>query len=246
MGTLEENKSVWNSTYSWPADGEEWSSAWGSAAMQWYGTLLPLIHTFVPANVILEIACGKGRWTQYLKNIGKKLLAVDLSENCIEACRRRFSEDRHVEFYVTDGISLSMVADASIDFVFSFDSLVHADAVVMRSYVKELSRVLSCEGVAFFHHSNLAAFQEEDIENTHWRAPDVSADLVASYCKELNLECISQEIFPWADTIVSIDAISVIVHRQAKLAKGELTILQSDLMREAALLKRFVDIYALT
>ena len=52
-----------------------------------------------------------------------------------------------------------MVADRSVDFAFSFDSLVHADAEVLDAYAAELARTLAPDGVAFIHHSNLGAYR---------------------------------------------------------------------------------------
>ena len=46
-----------------------------------------------------------------------------------------------------------MAADASIDFAFSFDSLVHAEANILESYISELARVLKANAIAFIHHS---------------------------------------------------------------------------------------------
>jgi hypothetical protein len=43
-----------------------------------------------------------------------------------------------------------------VDFVFTFDSLVHAEINDIEAYLSELSRKLSQDGVAFVHHSNLA------------------------------------------------------------------------------------------
>ncbi len=51
-----------------------------------------------------------------------------------------------------------MVADGSIDFVFSFDSLVHAEEDVIRSYLDQLGQKLRPDGVGFLHHSNLGEY----------------------------------------------------------------------------------------
>jgi hypothetical protein len=52
-----------------------------------------------------------------------------------------------------------MVPDDSIDFVFSFDSLVHAEADVMQAYLNQLVRKLKLNGVGFIHHSNIGEYQ---------------------------------------------------------------------------------------
>ncbi len=154
MPTIEENQLVWDNAYDWSAAGDEWSGAWGTAEMQWYMTLLPRIHAFLPAPTILEIAPGFGRWTQFLKDRCDRLVVVDLSERCIEACKERFRDDAHITYHVNDGRSLAMVEDHSIDFAFSFDSLVHADASVLQAYLEQLATKLTPDGVAVLHHSN--------------------------------------------------------------------------------------------
>jgi len=85
-------------------------------------------------------------------------IAVDLSPKCVEHCKQRYSIDGHVEFHVNDGRSLSMVSDDSIDFAFSFDSLVHAEEDVLEAYLKELSKKLGPGGTGFIHHSNMGAY----------------------------------------------------------------------------------------
>ena len=64
----------------------------------------------------------------------------------------------HISYHVNDGKSLAMVPDESVNFAFSFDSLVHADLDVLRAYLVELRNKLSPDGVAFLHHSNIGAY----------------------------------------------------------------------------------------
>jgi len=53
-----------------------------------------------------------------------------------------------------------MIQDKSIDFVFSFDSLVHAEAKVIEAYLNQLAMKLSQNGIGFIHHSNLGKYQQ--------------------------------------------------------------------------------------
>ena len=109
MPSIEENLSVWNRSYDWSQEGDEWSSAWGGPEAEWFGTILPRIHALIPAGTILEIAPGFGRWTHYLKDHCERLIVVDLSEKCIEACKTRFSSSAHITYHVNDGRSLEMI-----------------------------------------------------------------------------------------------------------------------------------------
>src|SRR5438046_7031300 len=76
--------------YDWKEAGEEWSEPWGSSEAQWFGAILPRIRDCLPAETILEIAPGFGRWTHYLKDHCQNLWAIDRVAECIEACRQRF------------------------------------------------------------------------------------------------------------------------------------------------------------
>lgn len=138
MPSIDWNMKEWDRRHGWPKQGEEWSQPWGSAEAQWKHTLLPRIDHFVPCGTILEIAPGYGRWTVYLKELCKRLVLVDLSATCIAACRERFKADKKIDYYVNDGKDLAMVEDRSIDFVFSFDSLVHVELEVLEAYVRQI------------------------------------------------------------------------------------------------------------
>ena len=145
--------------YDWKDAGEEWSEPWGSSAAQWTEAILPRLKGYVPATTILEIGSGFGRWTHYLKDYCEHLLVLDKSPEFIEACRQRFGDDSKLAYFVNDGRSLGMLPDESVDFVFSFDSLVYPDRAVIDSYLGELAKKLRIGGKGFFQ-SNLAAYKD--------------------------------------------------------------------------------------
>jgi 2-polyprenyl-3-methyl-5-hydroxy-6-metoxy-1,4-benzoquinol methylase len=201
MPSIAENQKAWGSQYEWSQGGDEWSAVWGGSSFLWWGTLFPRLHAYLPTGTILEIAPGFGRCTQFLANYCKKLVVVDLNERCIDACRKRFVELEHIEYHVNDGKSLEMVEDRTIDFAFSYDSLVHAEADVLEAYVHGLGRKLSPNGIAFLHHSNLGTLRgpggEVTIQNSHWRATTMSAWLLVKYCADADLTCMAQELIGW-------------------------------------------------
>src|SRR5258707_10867408 len=151
MPTLLENQRHWEN-YDWSLKGEEWSQPWGNAENMWWGTILPRIRSFIPAATVLELAPGCGRITQYLKDYADTLLLVDLAKNCIDTCKERFASQKHIQYFVNDGTSLDMLEDESIDFVFSFASLIHAEMDVLEAYLKQLAKKLKPDGVGFLHH----------------------------------------------------------------------------------------------
>ena len=261
MADVEQQVSVWDSELDWSQGGEEWSRWWGGTPALWHGALLPRIHAHVPAPTVLEIAPGFGRWTQYLKDLSERLIVVDIAERCIAHCRERFSADQHIEYHVNDGRSLAMVADRSVDFAFSFDSLVHADAAALEAYVAELARTLAPDGVAFIHHSNLAALRLMTrlthrvpdrvraplvlrgalIDIGAWRAEDMSAERFAQAAERAGLSCFSQELIAWQHGRWLTDTLSFVTPAGSRWARPRRVIRSPRFGREA---QRMARLYA--
>jgi ubiquinone/menaquinone biosynthesis C-methylase UbiE len=265
MPTVDANKKVWDREYKWTNRGDEWSVAWEGPFMQWYGTILPRIHRFIPTDSILEIACGYGRWTQFLKDMCHNLVVIELSKKCIQVCRQRFSECSNIEYHLNDGKSLEMISDASIDFVFSFDSLVHADESVLKSYISQLPRILKDEGVVFIHHSNLGeCYPSHSIirrisklegllrrlrileKSTHWRDSGVSAKVVEDLAEEHGLKCISQEVINWGTKRALIDCFSTIVKNTSSLALNNRVLRNANFMHEVRNLSQLSSLYTIS
>ena len=55
MPSVEENLRVWDQSYDWTQEGNEWSAAWGGPEAEWFGTIFPRIHGFLPNGTILKI-----------------------------------------------------------------------------------------------------------------------------------------------------------------------------------------------
>lgn len=235
MPTIAWNLEKWDRTYDWAHGGEEWSATWGGTEAEWRSGILPRVCRFLPTGSILEIAPGFGRWTEHLIPNCSTYLGVDLAERCVTACADRFPNQESVRFAVNDGRSLPMVPDGSVDLVFSFDSLVHAEDDVIGTYLKEFRRVLSKNGVAFIHHSNLGIYRATSalrdllcrigdasrpvprtvlegwgLANWHVsRGRSMSAERFVKLSSDAGLVCISQEIINWASPLL-IDCISVV------------------------------------
>ncbi|MGE0445987.1 MAG: class I SAM-dependent methyltransferase [Vicinamibacterales bacterium] len=204
MPSVLENQARWTE-HPWEREGHEWSPGQAAAGgeMLWWRGLLPRIATHLPAASILEIGPGFGRWTQHLLHQCDQLTAIDLTERCVEHCRVKFASHPGFTAWTNDGESLDVVPDESVDFVFSFDSLVHAEAPVLRSYLRQLARKLRPGGTGFIHHSNLRALTGPTgtvppwLTRTNWRGQTMSARLFREYCAEAGLRCQTQEVINW-------------------------------------------------
>ena len=233
MPSIEWNKTKFGNAEGFPNRGEVWSEPWGGSYAQWYGVILPRIKKFLPCKSILEIAPGFGRWTSFLLDLCDRYTGVDISRTCIENLKGRFHNG---EFIKNDGYSLEMIADNKYDFIFSFDSLVHAEMDVIESYLKQIPQKLTKNGVAFLHISNLGACQQT--ENIHARAKSVSAKLVRDFCSKHNINLVVQELINWRGDAL-IDQF-IIINRQKISFEKPILIVNNEFMQEAKICK---DIY---
>ena len=240
--------------YDWKEAGEEWSEPWGSSPAQWDGTIFPRIRECLPANTILEIAPGFGRWTHYLKDFCNELWAVDKSNDCIEACRERFAGESHIHCVLNDGRSLSMIPEGTVDFVFSFDSFVHPDRDVIEGYLRQLGTKLKIGGKGFIHHSNFGEYVNSRRERlpealakplikakildwAHHRNPGMTAQIFRTLCAQNGLHCISQELVNWRGRRL-IDCLSLFVRTDSAPETPTKIIRNPKFMREAARIRR--------
>jgi SAM-dependent methyltransferase len=236
MPTVEENLGMW-SNYDWSKAGDEWSQGWGGTSSLWWGSLFPRIRHFLPAKKILEIAPGYGRFTDYIRFACEHLDIVDLTPRCIEACKQRFAESSNISYFLNDGKSLDIIADDSIDFVFSFDSLVHVELEVLETYLHQLKRKMKANSIGFFHHSNIGEYVDPatgdtPFENVHWRAKSVTAQKFAEACDAAGLQCITQEIINWGGEPLC-DCLSVFTPQSSRWARSNQVVRNGDFWKEA-------------
>lgn len=243
MPDLTWNKGYWDGDYDWDEAGEEWSSNWGSSEAQWFGSLYPRIHRFLPAGNLLEIAPGFGRWTRYLlQYTSGKYDGVDLSVECTAHCQRLFKDAPNTTFSVNDGKSLSAFDDDTYDLVFSFDSLVHAELDVHEQYVPQILAKLKDDGVAFIHHSNWGSSNETN-PNTHCRGESVSAEAYADIVTQSGGQVILQECLNWG-TVAQIDAFTLFGKSKGENQEPFTTVSNPDFMAEANIIREVQNHYS--
>jgi len=193
MPDLAWNKATWDGAYDWSGRGHEWSGPWGGSAGMFFATVMPRLGGALPAESLLELAPGHGRVTAFLLRFCGRYRGVDLSEQCVTYCRQRFAFRADAAFMANDGLSLAAVAQERFDLVVSFDSLVHADLPVIEAYVPQILDLLKPGGVAFLHHSNLAAYPE--VAEFQHRSNSVSAARVAGLVDRHGGRVLVQEVF---------------------------------------------------
>lgn len=264
MATIEENLLEWNKL---KHGGDVWSAPWGGADMEWNFVILPRIHHFVPAETILEIGPGTGRWTQFLAKLCKRLILVELCPKNIDFCKERFKGYSHITYHVNDGRSLGMVPDGAIDFAFSYGSLVHAEEDIVSEYLSQLAKKLKRNGAGFIGHSNAGAYKiyyntyarlmykilrgkARDIfaklgllELHYWRAYSMTWDKFKMCAENAGLKCVSQELINHGTTKRLIDCLSVIVRKDSNRPCEGKSIINKNFMKEARLIRNLSDLY---
>jgi SAM-dependent methyltransferase len=142
------------------------------------------VKPYIPSKLghTLEIAAGGGRFTEILYRMTDSMAAYDMNDYAIKRLKKRFF-DGSVAVYKNDGKHLDYTPNESIDFVFSFDSMVHFDKEIVFAYIDEIHRVLKSGGQAFLHLSNLTEGDKEIKNNPHWRALGGMENFV-QYCFE--------------------------------------------------------------
>lgn len=171
-------------------------------SMQWENVIWPIIKDENLERTI-DLACGHGRNTNFLRKYASSIDLVDVNRTCIDACRARFGARQDgcsFRYHLTGGDGLPSIPDESVTFVYSWDSMVHFDKIVVRDYVKEIRRVLAPSGSAFLHHSNFGSFApNSDWAKNHGNRSDMTADLMREFAAEAGLSVKFQRLSGKAD-----------------------------------------------
>jgi len=226
VATLSANKKYYEN-YDWTSGGEEWSEPWGGTRSMWLASIYPRISEFLPVGNIVEIGSGHGRIARILHAFAtSQLVLFDIVDDCVSVCKKKFESSSKTICRKTNGNALEGVANNSVDFIFSFYSLVGSDKETITGYLREVDRVLSDDGVAFIHHSNAGMYFDPDKPDTDkrllllaaYRDMSIDAAEVQEIAKSCNLTCIKQECINWDITEILSDCFSTIVRPASKWA----------------------------
>jgi SAM-dependent methyltransferase len=158
-------------------------------------------------TAVIDLGAGHGRNSTMLAPRSKRLLVLDIQEGNVEVCRRRFAGQPHVTCAANNGYDLRPAEDGAFSLVYSFDSMVHFEKEVVRSYLRDTARVLRPGGRGFFHHSNYTG-------GTDWRTNPharnfMSRELFESHARDAGLQIVRQMVFEWGH-IPELDCLSVV------------------------------------
>lgn len=193
VNSAEMNRLIWNS-WDWSTAGEEWTPSpdWKDSVIN--RVLRPHIGE---GGLVVEIGPGGGRWTEELQKRASKLIGLDISQACVDTCRRRFAGSDNVEFRVSSGTDLPGVKDGSVDHIWSFDVFVHINAKELTAYASEFARVLKPGGSGVLHHGTAGG------STGGWRS-DVTDKRMSELLTAAGLEVL-QQFRSWIDTDTTVE-----------------------------------------
>lgn len=123
---------------------------------------------------VLEIGCGAGRMTRPLAELFGHVHAVDVSGEMIAQAQSRLADLDNVQLHHTDGIDLSALGDAKLDFALSFIVFQHIpDIEVIRGYIRQVAERLQPSAVFKFQVQGSPAV--ESLARDTWHGARFSA-----------------------------------------------------------------------
>lgn len=162
----------------------------------WRKLIWPMIRG-CDFSCVVDLAAGRGRNSVKLLPLADKLYIVDVNEENVRFCQRRFAGAPHALCLKNDGISLRPIGDGTISLVYCFDAMVHFDSDVVRAYLYDIARVLRPGGKAFLHHSNYDRNPTGYFRNNPGWRNFMSQKLFLHYCTKAGLESVESRVIDW-------------------------------------------------
>lgn len=171
-----------------------------SMKRHWPYYIWPMICDF-DFDLVVDLAIGHGRNTEFLRRYSKKVVGIEINQECLDACAERFRDAENVHLHKTNGASLQGIEDGSASLIYCFDAMVHFEPDVVESYVSDFARALKPGGHGFIHHSNWTGGYGQDFRTQpHWRNY-MSADIFKDLVREYGLVMLKQMIIGWDESI---------------------------------------------
>lgn len=184
------------------------------AKQQYLDNLFPIIKKYVSNDsVIADFACGWGRIIKVLSDDfpNNKIIGIDINGSAITHCKKKFSSNSNLQFIKNSENSISEVAANSIDFLYSWDAMVHFSKNDIQKYAPEFHRIVKPGAVGIIHHSNYKkvnpSASEQWSDNVHCRAK-VSLTEVSEILKKVGFTILESKSLNWGGQ-ANIDGITI-------------------------------------
>lgn len=151
---------------------------------------------------VVELACGRGRHVPQYMDKSEKIVLVDILDKNIEYCKERFFGISKIQYYVNSGCDLKDLEDETYTAIFSYDAMVHFEAIDVYYYLLETSRILKTGGMALYHHSKNDSDYKASFLRSKGGRNFMSMNLFAHFADRAGLEVVSQTDIQWGEEIV--------------------------------------------
>lgn len=113
---------------------------------------------FAREKIVLDIACGSGYGSDYLLKAGaKKVWGIDISEEAISYCRKRYPNENLL--FSVGTVGKIPLQEKKIDLVISMETIEHVDEITQHDFLKEVRRVIKYEGLFIVSTPNSLVYQ---------------------------------------------------------------------------------------
>ncbi|MFO7991598.1 MAG: class I SAM-dependent methyltransferase [Thermoplasmata archaeon] len=116
---------------------------------------------------IIDMGCGDGRDTAYLKSKGTDVVGIDLSKNMVRVARKKYPDCTFLQMDMRE----TVFPDGTFDCAWASASIINLPKNSLNTLEKEVFRILADEGVfAFsFKIGEKEGFEEHDYAQGHPR-----------------------------------------------------------------------------
>lgn len=133
-------------------------------------------HLTIKPGDVLDIGCGPGHLTDYLRSLGVDSIGIDLVPKFIEHARVTFPDGR----YALGSMHQIPMANQSVAGILSWYSLIHMPPDEIDGALSELRRVIGPGGVlvaGFFWSDEASTFDHAVAKAYYWPVDELSARL---------------------------------------------------------------------
>ena len=160
------------------------------------------------ANVI-ELACGHGRHVAHYASMAGTVTLVDILEENMAICKKRFKDFNNIQYYKNNGYNLEELSSGSYTALFTYDSMVHFEMMDVYEYLKDIYRILGDGGKALFHHSNYSDNYKADFAHAPHARCFMDKNIFAYFAHKVGFKILVQEVIDWHDA-KQLDCITLV------------------------------------
>lgn len=146
---------------------------------------------------VIELACGRGRHVSHYKDKAEKITLVDILDENMDICKKRFWDADNITYYHNNGYNLEQLPDETYTSLFTYDSMVHFEMMDVYEYLKDIYRVLQVGAKALFHHSNYHNDYLANFAHAPHARCFMSKELFAYLANRIGFKVLEQEVIDW-------------------------------------------------